>query len=80
MNAKTIIAGMLGTTLLATAAFAQDPGCDHQQRKHDVEVEHRLQLPAYGSVACVQADGPRRLQSGNEKLGDINELLIDKQR
>jgi sporulation protein YlmC with PRC-barrel domain len=76
MFAKSITAGLVGTALLATAAFAQTP----------TATTDRAAAPG-ASAATTSHEGQWRsskvvglnvYNDSNENLGSINELLLDK--
>ncbi|NEW89325.1 MULTISPECIES: PRC-barrel domain-containing protein [Rhodopseudomonas] len=81
MKAKTMIAGLLGTTLLATAAYAQNPA--------PADNTNTMAKPSAAATGASQQHmgqwrasklmGVNVYNQGNEKLGDISELLIDNQ-
>jgi sporulation protein YlmC with PRC-barrel domain len=79
MNAKTIIAGMLGTTLLATAAFAQTPAATTNNASTMSKSSMASDSQHMGQWRASKLMGVNVYNQSNEKLGDINELLIDKQ-
>lgn len=77
MIAKSLTAALLGTTLLATAAFAQS-----STTTTPTTDSARVAAPASTSTMSSQWRASKLVglnvyNQANEKLGDINELLID---
>jgi len=79
MNAKTILAGALGTTLLATAAFAQTPAAPATSGSTMSKSSSASDTQHMGQWRASKLVGLNVYNQNNEKLGDINELLVDKQ-
>lgn len=77
MLAKSITAGLVGSALLATAAFAQTATTPTTDRAN--------MAPAAASGSMFQGSwrtsklvGLNVYNDSNEKLGDINDVLVDK--
>ncbi len=71
MIAKSIATAMLGTTLLATASFAQTPTATSDRAA--------INQPsaAQGQWRASKLPGLNVYNSANESLGDINDVLTD---
>src|SRR5437016_9852245 len=76
MFAKHITAGLIGSALLATAAFAQTP---------TATADRAAPAPAAASDSTFNGDwrvskvvGLNVYNTGNESIGSINDLLTDK--
>ncbi|WP_346295199.1 PRC-barrel domain-containing protein [Rhodopseudomonas sp. P1] len=79
MKAKTIIAGLLGTTLLASAAYAQNPAPADNSSTMSKSSTAASEAQHMGQWRASKLIGVNVYNQGNEKLGDISELLIDNQ-
>ncbi|WP_022723229.1 PRC-barrel domain-containing protein [Rhodopseudomonas sp. B29] len=80
MIAKSLVAGMLGTTLLATAAFAQTTApADSNSSMSKSPAASSTVSPAThtGQWRSSKLIGVNVYDQNNEKLGDISELLLD---
>lgn len=75
MNAKTIIAGLLGTTLLGTMALAQTPAPSTSPSSSSLS---QSQLSHKGQWRSSKVIGVNVYNASNENLGEISELLVDK--
>jgi len=72
MFAKTITAGLLGASLLATAAYAETPA-----NKMTNTTVAPSTMQHQGQWRASKLVGLNVYNQANEKLGDINELLVD---
>jgi len=72
---NTVLAGLLGTTLLATAAFAQSPAATGTMSKSTTA--STSQSMHAGQWRASKMIGLNVYNQANEKLGDINEVLLD---
>ncbi|NEW91786.1 PRC-barrel domain-containing protein [Rhodopseudomonas sp. BR0M22] len=79
MNTKTLIAGLLGTTLLATAAYAQNPAPAESSSTMSKSSTAAASQQHMGEWRASKMIGLNVYNQGNEKLGDINEILLDNQ-
>ncbi|MFZ5738642.1 MAG: PRC-barrel domain-containing protein [Pseudomonadota bacterium] len=82
MKANTMIAGLLGTTLLATAAYAQNPAPANNANtmsKSTTAASSDASQQNMGQWRASKMMGLDVYNQGNEKLGDINEILLDNQ-
>ncbi|MFT4278236.1 MAG: PRC-barrel domain-containing protein [Rhodopseudomonas sp.] len=79
MNTKTLIAGLLGTTLLATAAYAQNPAPAESSSTMSKSSTTAASQQHMGEWRASKMIGLNVYNQGNEKLGDINEILLDNQ-
>lgn len=81
MIAKSLVAGMLGTTLLATAAFAQTstaPADTNSMSKSPAAASSTVSPATQtGQWRSSKLIGVNVYDQNNEKLGDISELLLD---
>ena len=79
MNAKTIMASLLGTTLLASAAFAQNPAPSTSPSSSSMSQSSMSQPMSHkGQWRSSKVIGVNVYNANNENLGEINELLLDK--
>ncbi|PPQ42839.1 PRC-barrel domain-containing protein [Rhodopseudomonas palustris] len=76
MKANTIIAGLLSSTLLATAAYAQTPAPADSTRTMSKSTS-ASESQRMGQWRASKLIGVNVYNQGNEKLGDISEMLID---
>ncbi|ACF02583.1 hypothetical protein I8G32_03683 [Rhodopseudomonas palustris] len=76
MKANTIIAGLLSSTLLATAAYAQTPAPADSTRTMSKSTS-ASESQHMGQWRASKLIGVNVYNQGNEKLGDISEMLID---
>jgi sporulation protein YlmC with PRC-barrel domain len=77
MFAKTITAGLVGTALLATAAFAQTPTAT-TDRANMASATASDQASFQGNWRASKLVGLSVYNDSNESLGSINDLLTDK--
>src|SRR3979409_1112562 len=70
MKSKYLAAALLGTALLTGAAFAQNPTTDRSNINTAVHKD--------GQWRSSQVIGVNGYNENNEKIGDIEELIIDK--
>jgi sporulation protein YlmC with PRC-barrel domain len=70
MKSKYLAAALLGTTLLTGAAFAQNPTTDRSNINTAVHKD--------GQWRSSKVIGVNVYNENNEKIGDIEELIIDK--
>ncbi len=78
MNAKTIMAGLLGTTLLASTAFAQSPAPSTSPSSSSMSQSSMSQPMSHkGQWRSSKVIGVNVYNANNENLGEINELLVD---
>lgn len=78
MNAKTIMASLLGTTLLASAAFAQNPAPSTSPSSSSMSQSSMSQPMSHkGQWRSSKVIGVNVYNANNENLGEINELLVD---
>ncbi|KIZ38905.1 photosystem reaction center subunit H [Rhodopseudomonas palustris] len=74
MFAKTFTIGVLGASLMATAAFAETPA---NKMTNTTNVVSPSAMQQQGDWRASKLMGLDVYNQANEKLGDINELLID---
>ncbi|MGX7741260.1 PRC-barrel domain-containing protein [Rhodopseudomonas parapalustris] len=79
MKTKSMIAGLLGTTLLATAAYAQNPAPADSSSTMAKSSTTAASQQHVGQWRASKMIGLNVYNQGNEKLGDINEILLDNQ-
>ena len=72
MFVKTMTVGVLGASLLATAAFAETPA-----NKMTTNTVAPSTMQHQGQWRTSKLVGLNVYNQANEKLGDINELLVD---
>jgi len=70
MKSKYLAAALLGTALLTGAAFAQNPTTDRSNINTAVHKE--------GQWRASKVIGVNVYNENNEKIGDIQEIIIDK--
>jgi hypothetical protein len=76
MYAKSLIAGLLGTALLATAAVAQSPSASDSSSTMSKSGMSNSASHS-GQWRASKIVGLNVYNQSNEKLGDIDELLVD---
>ncbi|TCU72444.1 sporulation protein YlmC with PRC-barrel domain [Bradyrhizobium sp. R2.2-H] len=76
MLTKSIAAGLAGTALLATAAFAQAPTATTD--KAPTAAATTISTTATGQWRTSKMDGLKVYNEANENIGTINDLLMDK--
>lgn len=75
---NTVLAGLLGTTLLATAAFAQSPAATENSGTMSKSTTTTTTASSHsGQWRASKLVGLNVYNQGNEKLGDISEVLLD---
>jgi sporulation protein YlmC with PRC-barrel domain len=79
MFAKSITAALLGTTLLATAAFAQSPATTTASDRANMAPGTSASATHQGQWRSSKLVGLNVYNDKKESLGDINELLTDSQ-
>jgi sporulation protein YlmC with PRC-barrel domain len=79
MFAKTIKVGLVGTALLATAAFAQTPTATSDRANMAPAATTATDSSSYqGNWRTSKVVGLNVYNDNNESLGSINDLLMDK--
>jgi len=79
MFAKTIKVGLVGTALLATAAFAQTPTATTDRANMAPAATTATDSSSYqGSWRTSKVVGLNVYNDNNESLGSINDLLMDR--
>jgi sporulation protein YlmC with PRC-barrel domain len=79
MFAKYITAGLMGSALLATAAFAQTPAPSATADRAPVAAPVAASESTYdGNWRASKVVGLNVYNDNNESLGSINDLLMDK--
>src|SRR4051795_3843470 len=79
MFAKTIKVGLVGTALLATAAFAQTPTATGDRANMAPAATTAANSSSYqGNWRTSKVVGLNVYNDNNESLGSINDLLMDK--
>lgn len=76
MLMKSIAAGLAGTALLATVAFAQNPTATTD--KAPAAAATTTTTTASGQWRTSKMDGIKVYNDANENIGSINDLLMDK--
>ena len=76
MLTKSIAAGLAGTALLATVAFAQSPTATTD--KAPTAAATTTSTTATGQWSTSKMDGLKVYNEANENIGTINDLLMDK--
>src|SRR3954462_4247453 len=76
MLMKSIAAGLAGTALLATVAFAQNPTATTD--KAPAAAASTTTTTASGQWRTSKMDGIKVYNDANENIGSINDLLMDK--
>ncbi len=77
MNAKMIIAGLLGTTMLSTMALAQNPAPSASPSSSMSKSSMSQPISHKGQWRSSKVIGVNVYNANNENLGEINELLVD---
>ncbi|MGX1320430.1 sporulation protein YlmC with PRC-barrel domain [Bradyrhizobium sp. USDA 377] len=78
MLTKSIVAGLAGTALLATAAFAQTPPATTTDKAPTAATTTTTSTSASGQWRASKMSGLKVYNEANENIGSINELLMDK--
>jgi len=78
MFAKHLTAGLLGTALLATAAFAQSPTATSDRANTAPAAASTSSASFQGDWRTSKVVGLSVYNDNNESLGSINDLLTDK--
>ncbi|QAU45460.1 PRC-barrel domain-containing protein [Bradyrhizobium guangzhouense] len=76
MLMKSIAAGLAGTALLATVAFAQNPAAT--EKSPTASTATTTTTSASGEWRTSKMDGVKVYNEANENIGSINDLLMDK--
>lgn len=77
MLMKSIVAGLAGTALLATAAFAQNPTAT-TDKAAPAATATTTTTTASGEWRTSKMSGLKVYNEANENIGSINDLLMDK--
>ncbi|WP_420131026.1 PRC-barrel domain-containing protein [Rhodopseudomonas sp.] len=75
---STVLAGLLGSTLIATAAFAQSPAATENSMSKTTAAPAASSMSNAGEWRASKMVGLNVYNQANEKLGDISEVLLDK--
>ncbi|MCG6203715.1 PRC-barrel domain-containing protein [Rhodopseudomonas sp. HC1] len=75
---NTVLAGLLGSTLIATAAFAQSPAATDSSMSKTTAAPAASSMSANSEWRASKMIGLNVYNQANEKLGDISEVLLDK--
>src|SRR4051812_35309568 len=78
MFAKYLTAGLVGTALLATAAFAQSPAANSDRANMAPAAASTTSSSFQGNWRTSKVVGLSVYNDNNESLGSINDLLTDK--
>ncbi|MBR0947540.1 PRC-barrel domain-containing protein [Bradyrhizobium liaoningense] len=78
MLMKSIAAGLAGTALLATVAFAQDPTATTDKAAPAATTTTTTTTTASGEWRASKMSGLKIYNDANENIGSINDLLMDK--
>src|SRR3954468_7776713 len=78
MFAKHLTAGLVGTALLATAAFAQNPPATSDKANMAPAAASTSSSSFQGNWRTSKVVGLSVYNDNNESLGSINDLLTDK--
>ncbi|QOZ51253.1 PRC-barrel domain-containing protein [Bradyrhizobium arachidis] len=81
MLMKSIAAGLAGTALLATVAFAQNPAATTTtttEKSPTASTATTTTTSASGEWRTSKMDGVKVYNEANENIGSINDLLMDK--
>src|SRR3954454_21714896 len=78
MFAKHLTAGLVGTALLATAAFAQNPPATSDKANMAPAAASTTSSSFQGNWRTSKVVGLSVYNDNNESLGSINDLLTDK--
>lgn len=75
---STVLAALLGSTLIATAAFAQSPAATDNSMSKTTAAPAASSMSNAGEWRASKMVGLNVYNQANEKLGDISEVLLDK--
>ncbi|PSO21814.1 PRC-barrel domain-containing protein [Bradyrhizobium sp. MOS003] len=75
---KSIAAGLAGTALLATVAFAQSPTATTDKTPTAATTATTTTTTASGQWRTSKMDGLKVYNDANENIGTISDLLMDK--
>lgn len=75
---KSIAAGLAGTALLATVAFAQSPTATTDKTPAAATTATTTTTTASGQWRTSKMDGLKVYNDANENIGTISDLLMDK--
>jgi sporulation protein YlmC with PRC-barrel domain len=78
MLMKSIAAGLAGTALLATVAFAQNPTATTDKAPTAATTATTTTTTASGEWRASKMAGLKIYNDANENIGSINDLLMDK--
>ncbi|QQO16505.1 PRC-barrel domain-containing protein [Bradyrhizobium diazoefficiens] len=78
MLMKSIAAGVAGTALLATVAFAQTPPTTSTDKAAPAATATTTTTSASGEWRASKMSGLKVYNDSNENIGSINDLLMDK--
>jgi sporulation protein YlmC with PRC-barrel domain len=78
MLMKSIAAGLAGTALIATVAFAQSPTATTDKAPTAATTTTTTTTTASGEWRASKMAGLKVYNEANENIGSINELLMDK--
>ncbi|MET4800063.1 PRC-barrel domain-containing protein [Bradyrhizobium sp. LB11.1] len=78
MLMKSIAAGLAGTALLATVAFAQNPTTTTDKSPTAATTATTTTTTASGEWRASKMAGLKIYNDANENIGSINDLLMDK--
>lgn len=78
MLMKSIAAGLAGTALLATVAFAQSPPATTTDKAAPAATATTTTTTASGEWRASKMSGLKVYNEANENIGSINDLLMDK--
>ena len=78
MLMKSIAAGLAGTALLATVAFAQNPTATTDKAAPAAATTTTTTTTASGEWRASKMSGLKIYNDANENIGSINDLLMDK--
>ncbi|MGY0572196.1 PRC-barrel domain-containing protein [Bradyrhizobium sp. RDM12] len=78
MLMKSIAAGLAGTALLATVAFAQNPTSTTDKSPTAANTATTTTTSASGEWRASKMAGLKIYNDANENIGSINDLLMDK--
>jgi len=78
MLMKSIAAGLAGTALLATVAFAQNPTATTDKAAPAATTTTTTTTTASGEWRASKMSGLKIYNDANESIGSINDLLMDK--
>lgn len=78
MLMKSIAAGLAGTALLATVAFAQSPPTTTTDKAAPAATATTTTTTASGEWRASKMSGLKVYNEANENIGSINDLLMDK--